>query len=100
MTLDNTTNALNYFATTWLVNGSTGVSLFLFLTGFLFCIISGYGGKKIQYKGFIYNRILRIFPLMILMVFIVITINRVNSTPMDIFRILTLQLNTGHSYTG
>lgn len=37
--------------------------------------------------------------MMILMVFI-ITVNRADSTPMDIFRILTLQLNTGHPYTG
>ena len=84
----------------WLINGSSGVSLFLFLTGFLFCIISGYGEKKIRYTGFVYNRILRIFPLLVLMVFIVITVNRAASTPMDIFRILTLQLNTGQSYTG
>ncbi|WP_439242061.1 acyltransferase family protein [Lonepinella sp. BR2474] len=84
----------------WLHNGYTGVSLFIFLTGFLFCIISDYGNKKINYKGFVYNRILRIFPMMILMVFIVITLSRKDSTPMDIFRILTLQLNTGQSYTG
>ena len=70
------------------------------MTGFLFCIISGYGEKKIRYTGFVYNRILRIFPLLVLMVFIVITVNRAASTPMDIFRILTLQLNTGQSYTG
>ncbi len=38
--------------------------------------------------------------MMILMVFIVITLSRKDSTPMDIFRILTLQLNTGQSYTG
>ncbi|WP_040975769.1 acyltransferase family protein [Necropsobacter massiliensis] len=100
LTLDSATNFGDYFVRTWLINGSTGVSLFLFLTGFLFCIISGYGDKKIQYRGFIYNRILRIFPLMVLMVFIVISVNRAHSTPMDIFRILTLQLNTGHSYTG
>ena len=53
----------NFFIT-WLQKGSTGVSLFLFLTGFLFCIISDIGNKKINYKGFIYNRILRIFPLL------------------------------------
>lgn len=91
---------IDYFFRIWLINGSTGVSLFLFLTGFLFCIISGYGEKKIRYSGFIYNRILRIFPMMTLMVFIIISINRQHSTPMDIFRILTLQLNTGHPYTG
>lgn len=93
-------SASSLFIKTWLINGSTGVSLFLFLTGFLFCIICGFGEKKIQYKGFIYNRILRIFPMMVLMAFIVITVKRADSTPMDIFRILTLQLNTGHSYTG
>ena len=89
----------NFFIT-WLQKGSTGVSLFLFLTGFLFCIISDIGNKKINYKGFIYNRILRIFPLLIVLVAIVIAINRANSTPMDIFRVLTLQLNTGNPGTG
>ena len=89
----------NFFIA-WLKNGSTGVSLFLFLTGFLFCIISDIGNKKINYKGFIYNRILRIFPLLIVLVAIVIAINRANSTPMDIFRVLTLQLNTGNPGTG
>lgn len=92
--------AVGSFIKFWLVNGSTGVSLFLFLTGFLFCIISDLGSKKIRYSGFVYNRILRIFPLLIFIMFIVISINRANSSPMDIFRILTLQLNTGHSYTG
>lgn len=98
--MDNLLAGIDYFFKTWLINGSTGVSLFLFLTGFLFCIISGYGEKKIRYTGFVYNRILRIFPMLVLMVFIVITVNRAESTPMDLFRILTLQLNTGHSYTG
>lgn len=98
--MDSLLAGIDYFFKIWLVNGSTGVSLFLFLTGFLFCIISGCGEKKIRYTGFVYNRILRIFPMLILMVFIVLTVNRAESTPMDIFRILTLQLNTGHSYTG
>lgn len=84
----------------WLNNGSTGVSLFLFLTGFLFCLISGLGEKKIHYPKFIYNRILRILPLVILLIFILISINRELSTPMDIFRVFALQLNTGHPYTG
>lgn len=81
-------------------NGSSGVSLFLVLTGFLFCLISHSGGKDIRYRGFLYNRILRIFPLMIFLVFIVICCSRQQSSPMDIFRILTLQLNTGNSFTG
>lgn len=91
---------ISRFISKWLINGSTGVSLFLVLSGFLFCVISGFGNKKIKYTGFIYNRIIRIFPLMVFLCFIIMTVNRQNSTPMDVFRILTLQLNTGHSYTG
>ncbi len=84
----------------WLENGSTGVSFFLVLTGFLFCQISNGGEKNIKYWGFIYNRILRIFPLMIFLVFIIICCSRQTSTPLDILRIITLQLNTGQAYTG
>lgn len=93
-------SSLSNFIKNWIFAGSTGVSLFLVLTGFLFCLISDLGHKKIKYSGFIYNRVLRIFPMMVLLAFIVITASRQTSTPMDIFRILTLQLNTGHSYTG
>lgn len=93
-------SSLSGFIKNWIFNGSAGVSLFLVLTGFLFCLISDLGHKKIKYSGFIYNRILRIFPMMVLLVFVVITASRQTSTPMDIFRILTLQLNTGHEYTG
>lgn len=93
-------SSLQDLASLWLRWGSTGVSLFLVLSGFLFCVIANSGRKKIVYKDFIRNRILRIAPLATIFVFIVICINRQDSTPMDIFRLLTLQLNTGHSYTG
>ena len=84
----------------WIENGSTGVSLFLVLSGYLFCIICGGGEYKIQYNKFIYNRILRIFPLLIIIFSCIICINRQNSSPMDILRLITLQFNTGNSYTG
>lgn len=80
--------------------GSSGVSIFLVLSGFLFTMISDYGNKDIKYLDFIRNRILRIFPLLVFIFFIGITANRAESTPMDILRILTLQLNTGHPVTG
>ncbi|MEY8710442.1 acyltransferase family protein [Mangrovibacter phragmitis] len=93
-------SSLHDLATLWLRWGATGVSLFLVLSGFLFCVISNSGHKKISYKEFIKNRILRIAPMATILVFIVICINRQNSGPMDILRLLTLQLNTGHPYTG
>lgn len=92
--------SINALIRLWMENGSTGVSLFLVLTGFLFCLITDSGKKEISYRGYLYNRILRIFPLMVFLVFIVITCSRQVSTPIDILRIITLQLNTGNSYTG
>ena len=84
----------------WIENGSSGVSLFLVLSGFLFCLITDGGRKSVRYLPFVYNRILRIIPLTTFLVFLVITVNRAESTPMDILRLLTLQLNTGHPWTG
>lgn len=75
--------------------GVTGVSLFLFMSGFLFCIICKAGEKKIDYAGFMRNRALRILPLLVFTVFVIISINFKKSSPEDIFRLLTMQLNTG-----
>lgn len=84
----------------WASNGSTGVSLFLVLSGFLFCVICNAGEKQIRYKEYIINRVLRIAPLVTIFVFICITLNRENSGPIDILRVLFLQLNTGNKFSG
>ena len=93
-------NSVMDFINLWIKNGATGVSLFLVISGFIFCVITDAGEKSIEYKKFITNRLFRIFPLLLVIFFIVITLNRENSTPMDVLRLLTLQLNTGHPYTG
>ena len=84
----------------WIKNGSAGVSLFLVLSAFLFTVISKGGLLRINYKKSLYNRIIRIFPLLTVVFLIVICIDRQNSSPIDVLRLIFLQLNTGHEYTG
>ena len=93
-------NMFEKFARVWIEHGHTGVSLFLVLSAFLFTLICAAGEKQIVYWKFIYNRVLRIFPLLTLVIFAVITVNRANSSPLDILRVFTLQLNTGNPDTG
>ncbi|MDO9654425.1 acyltransferase, partial [Enterobacter cloacae] len=87
---------------TSIINGSevSRLSVAIHLSGFLFCVIADAGRKDLQYGKFIKNRILRIAPLATLFVFIAICVNQNDSTPMDVFRLLTLQLNTGSPGTG
>ena len=56
--------------------GHVGVALFMTLSGYLFAKILD--GKKIKYGLFIYNRILRLFPLLVLVIFCNSVINAVD----------------------
>jgi peptidoglycan/LPS O-acetylase OafA/YrhL len=48
-----------------LEEGHTGVSLFITITGFIFATIIG--DRKVDYPRFLYNRFLRIFPLLFIL---------------------------------
>ncbi len=54
-------SGLTYLAQTLTFEGHTAVALFMTLSGFLFARICK--SKQIEYKGFLLNRILRIYPL-------------------------------------
>lgn len=92
--------SIEEFLSTWLRWGSTGVTLFIVLSGFLFTVLCDAGNKKINYKNFMLNRVLRIFPLLIFVFIIIQATARAQFGPDDIFRLLFLQMNTGHTYTG
>ncbi|MEB2702258.1 acyltransferase [Citrobacter koseri] len=84
----------------WINQGSTGVSLFLVLSGFLFTVISDAGRKEINYWMFIKNRVLRIFPLLTVVFFVILCVGKKDVGPIDILRLLFLQLNTGTDRPG
>jgi peptidoglycan/LPS O-acetylase OafA/YrhL len=88
------------FVITWVKSGATGVSLFLVISGFIFTVICNGGKKEIVYFKFLKNRILRIFPLLTVIYFIIISMNLDHATPDDILRLLFLQLNTGGASWG
>lgn len=93
-------NYIYDFVITWVRSGATGVSLFLAISGFIFTVICNGGKKEIVYFKFLKNRVLRIFPLLTVMYFIIISMNLDHATPDDIFRLILLQLNTGGATWG
>jgi peptidoglycan/LPS O-acetylase OafA/YrhL len=63
--------------------GHTGVGLFFTLSGFLFMLIALHN-PVIDYKRFIRNRFLRIFPMFLIVFFVAISIGRDIFSPADI----------------
>lgn len=72
-----------------------GVNLFFTLSGFIFMLIAGATEQDIDYKKFIYNRFLRIFPLVIVLFFTVTALMRESFHGTDIFNLLFLNMPSG-----
>ncbi|UGQ45467.1 acyltransferase family protein [Massilia endophytica] len=71
--------------------GHTGVGLFFTLSGFLFMRIAQ-GKGEIQYRDFLRNRMLRIFPLFFVIFLLATSIQRDRFQPQDLFYIFATNL--------
>jgi peptidoglycan/LPS O-acetylase OafA/YrhL len=73
--------------------GYMGVSIFMVLSGFIFTVISY--GNNVAYGKFIYNRVLRIYPLLIFVMLLEIYMNRPQYPMLTIFSFLLPFSNMG-----
>lgn len=69
-----------------------GVDLFFTLSGFIFFLIAEGNGKAISYGKFIYNRFLRIYPLVIVLFFLASVVMRDHFTVIDYLNLFGLNL--------
>ena len=75
----------------WIREGHRGVNLFFALSGFLFAMIAS-KGQQIDYKNFIYNRFLRIFPLLLFVFLITAALHRDDWHSDKVLGVLFMQL--------
>ncbi|EED98584.1 acyltransferase family protein [Burkholderia multivorans] len=77
-------------------SGDAGVALFFVLSGFIFTHLAEVSrADSIDYRKFIYNRAVRIFPLLIFMLAISFAAQRSHMTPIDMLYPLMLMMNSG-----
>lgn len=79
------------FYTGLITEGYTGVALFFVLSGFLFMSIA-LNSDHISYKGFLLNRVLRIYPLFLFVFFVAISIDRDKFAAADLLYILSTNI--------
>ncbi len=68
----------------WLVEGHGGVSLFFVLSGYLLMSIALNAPGALDYRAFVRNRALRIFPLLVVVFVVAISIGRDAFRPADV----------------
>lgn len=69
-----------------------GVDLFFTLSGYIFFLIAEGSGKEILYGKFIYNRFLRIYPLVIVLFFLSLVVMRDHFTAIDYLNLFGLNM--------
>lgn len=72
----------------WLVEGHTGVSLFFVLSGYLFMSIALRSNGPLDYGRFLRNRVLRVFPLFLVVFVVAISVGRDAFRPMDVLYVI------------
>ncbi|MDR8750784.1 O-acetyltransferase OatA [Burkholderia multivorans] len=80
--------------------GDCGVAIFFILSGFIFTYLAerhraANGSIGINYRAFVYNRFVRIFPLLIFVIGIGIYASKEDRTPIDLLYPLFLMTNVG-----
>jgi peptidoglycan/LPS O-acetylase OafA/YrhL len=80
--------------TVFVKEGEAGVSLFMVLSGFILTIIAF--GKELDYKKFVYNRFIRIYPLYLTMIFIAAYASNRTVDFVQFLQLMSPIANVGH----